>query len=149
MPKHRGDLVSPNVLGQYRAEIPSQPEIKQEATARNIGSTTTKSSCTTFVSGCSLRIHFQWIENDYLHATIHCVSCSFFCSKRDCYISSFGLIAGVYYLYQSFCAFKSGIPFGEIGELNKAVCFIIFPFVAYLVSYVCEKIHIYFEENAY
>lgn len=83
MPKHRGDLVSPNVLGQYRAEIPSQPEIKQEATARNIGSTTTKSSCTTFVSGCSLRIHFQWIENDYLHATIHCVSCSFFCSKRD------------------------------------------------------------------
>ena len=27
--------------------------------------------------------YFQWIENDYLHATIHCVSCSFFCSKRD------------------------------------------------------------------
>ena len=23
------------------------------------------------------------LENDYLHATIHCVSCSFFCSKRD------------------------------------------------------------------
>ena len=41
------------------------------------------------------------------------------------------------------------VQFGEIGELNKAVCFIIFPFVAYLVSYVCEKIHIYFEENAY
>ena len=83
--------------------------------------------------------YFQWIENDYLHATIHCVSCSFFCSKRIGYISSFGLIAGVYYLYQSFCAFKSGIPFGEIGELNKAVCFIIFPFVAYLVSYVYAK----------
>lgn len=26
---------------------------------------------------------FQWVENDYLHATIHCVSCSFICSKRD------------------------------------------------------------------
>ena len=46
--------------------------------------------------------YFQWIENDYLHATIHCVSCSFFCSKGIGYISSFGLIAGVYYLYQSF-----------------------------------------------
>lgn len=81
-----------------------------------------------------------------LSIAFHAVS---FVAKGIGYISSFGLIAGVYYLYQSFCAFKSGIPFGEIGELNKAVCFIIFPFVAYLVSYVCEKIHIYFEENAY
>lgn len=81
-----------------------------------------------------------------LSIAFHAVS---FVAKWIGYISSFGLIAGVYYLYQSFCAFKSGVPFGEIGELNKAVCFIIFPFVAYLVSYVCEKIHIYFEENAY
>lgn len=81
-----------------------------------------------------------------LSIAFHAVS---FVSKGISYISSFGLIAGVYYLYQSFCAFTSGVPFGEIGELNKAVCFIIFPFVAYLVSYVCEKIHIYFEENAY
>ena len=59
------------------------------------------------------------------------------------------LIAGVYYLYQSFCAFKSGVPFGEIGEFTKAVGFIVFPFIAYLVSYVSEKIYTYFEENAY
>lgn len=81
-----------------------------------------------------------------LSIAFHAVS---FVAKGIGYISSFGLIAGVYYLYQSFCAFKSGIPFGEIRELNKAVCFIIFPFVAYLASYVCEKIYIYFEENAY
>ena len=62
---------------------------------------------------------------------------------------AFGLIAGVYYLYQSFCAFKSGVPFGEIGELSKAVGFIVFPFIAYLVSYVSRKIYTYFEENAY
>ena len=129
MPKHRGDLVSPNVLGQYRAEIPSQPEIKQEAVA------------SVFIfSGLRTIIYTP------LSIAFHAVS---FVAKGIGYISSFGLIAGVYYLYQSFCAFKSGIPFGEIGELNKAVCFIIFPFVAYLVSYVCEKIHIYFEENAY
>ena len=42
-------------------------------------------------------------------------------------------------MYQSFCAFKSGVPFGEIGELSKAVGFIVFPFIAYLVSYVSRK----------
>ena len=52
-------------------------------------------------------------------------------------------------MYQSFCAFKSGIPFGEIGELSKAVGFIVFPFIAYLVSYVSREIYTYFEENAY
>ena len=46
-----------------------------------------------------------------LSIAFHAVS---FVAKGIGYISSFGLIAGVYYLYQSFCAFKSGIPFGEI-----------------------------------
>lgn len=80
-----------------------------------------------------------------LSIAFHAVS---FVAKGIGYISSFGLIAGVYYLYQSFCAFKSGVPFGEIGELSKAVGFIVFPFIAYLVSYVTEKIYTYFEENA-
>ena len=81
-----------------------------------------------------------------LSIAFHAVS---FVAKGIGYISSFGLIAGVYYLYQSFCAFKSGVPFGEIGELSKAVGFIVFPFIAYLVSYVSRKIYTYFEENAY
>ena len=37
----------------------------------------------------------------------------------------------------------------EIRELSKAVGFIVFPFIAYLVSYVSRKIYTYFEENAY
>lgn len=37
----------------------------------------------------------------------------------------------------------------KIGELSKAVSFIVFPFIAYLVSYVSRKIYTYFEENAY
>ena len=37
----------------------------------------------------------------------------------------------------------------KIGELSKAVGFIVFPFIAYLVSYVSRKIYTYFEENAY
>lgn len=80
-----------------------------------------------------------------LSIAFHAVS---FVAKGIGYISSFGLIAGVYYLYQSFCAFKSGIPIGEIGELSKAVGFIVFPFIVYLISYVCEKIYTYLEENA-
>lgn len=66
-----------------------------------------------------------------LSIAFHAVS---FVAKGIGYISSFGLIAGVYYLYQSFCAFKSGVPFGEIGELSKAVGFIVFPFIAYIAS---------------
>lgn len=81
-----------------------------------------------------------------LSIAFHAVS---FVAKRIGYIFSFGLIAGVYYLYQSFCAFKIGVPFGEIGELSKAVGFIVFSFIAYLVSYVSRKIYTYFKENAY
>ena len=46
-----------------------------------------------------------------LSIAFHAVS---FVEKGIGCISSFGLIAGVYYLYQSFCAFKSGVSFGEI-----------------------------------
>ena len=81
-----------------------------------------------------------------LSIAFHAVS---FVAKGIAYISSFGLIAGVYYLYQSFCAFKSGVPFGKIGELSKAVGFIVFSFIAYLISYISRKIYTYFEENAY
>ena len=45
-----------------------------------------------------------------------------------------------------------GKKFAELGfgtVMTKAVGFIVFPFIAYLVSYVSEKIYTYFEENAY
>lgn len=81
-----------------------------------------------------------------LSIAFHAVS---FVTKGICYISSFGLIAGIYYLYQSSCAFRSGAALGEIAELNKAISFLVFPFIAYLVSYICEKIYNYFERNAF
>lgn len=81
-----------------------------------------------------------------LSIAFHAVS---FVAKGIGYISSFGLIAGIYYLYQSFCAYRSGVALGEIAELNKAISFLVFPFIAYLVSYVCEKIYNYFERNAF
>ena len=122
-------------------------EIREERLAREIGRKFTELGFGTVQTDEEYeKSKKNFKKNTPLSIAFHAVS---FVAKGIGYISSFGLIAGVYYLYQSFCAFKSGIPFGEIGELNKAVCFIIFPFVAYLVSYVCEKIHIYFEENVY
>ncbi len=84
---------------------------------------------------------FSGLENDYLHATIHCVSCSFFCSKGIGYISSFGLIAGVYYLYQSFYCFQERYSVWrnrriEQGSMLHHLSFLLL----ILVSYVCEKI---------
>lgn len=56
-------------------------------------------------------------------------------------ISSLGLIAGVYYLYQSFSALSKGIPFAEIDTFGKAVPFIIFPFIAYGLSVVLGRLY--------
>ena len=64
-------------------------------------------------------------------------------------ISSLGLIAGVYCLYQSFCALKDGVPWGEIETLSQAGSFIVFPFIAYFVAEVTERIWIYLHDNAF
>ena len=71
-----------------------------------------------------------------------------FVSKGIGYISSFGLIAGVYFLYQSFSAMKSGVPFSEVDTFGKAISFIIFPFIAYGISVIAEKVWLYLEEKA-
>lgn len=77
-----------------------------------------------------------------LSIAFHAVS---FVSKGIGYISSFGLIAGVYYLYQSFSALFKGVPFAEVDTFGKAFSFIIFPFIAYGISVVTEKVWLYLE----
>lgn len=81
-----------------------------------------------------------------LGIAFHAVS---FVARGIGYISSFGLIAGAYYLYQSICAFTDGVAIGEIDIIRKAVAFIIVPFTAYTVSVIAEKLQNYFEENAF
>ena len=56
-------------------------------------------------------------------------------------ISFVGLIAGVYYLYQSLSAVKSGVPFSEVDTFGKALSFIIFPFIAYGVSELLDMLY--------
>ncbi len=81
-----------------------------------------------------------------LGIAFHAVS---FVARGIGYISSFGLIIGVYYLYQSICAFTDGVPIGEIATIRKAVAFMIVPFIAYAVSVIAEKLQSYFEGNAF
>lgn len=56
-------------------------------------------------------------------------------------ISFVGLIAGVYYLYQSFCAMKNGVPFAEVDTFGKAISLIIFPFIAYGVAEILDVLY--------
>ena len=80
-----------------------------------------------------------------LSIAFHAIS---FVSKGVGYISSFGLIAGFYYLYQSFSALFKGVAFADIESFGKAVPFIIFPFIAYGISVVTEKVWLYLESQS-
>ena len=80
-----------------------------------------------------------------LSIAFHAIS---FVSKGVGYISSFGLIAGFYYLYQSFSALFKGVAFAEIESFGKAVPFLIFPFIAYGISVVTEKVWLYLESQS-
>lgn len=63
-------------------------------------------------------------------------------------VSSFGLVLGFYRLYQSFVAFKNGVPLGEIDTIGKALPLIFVPFIAYAVSEITGRIYEYFEMKA-
>ena len=65
------------------------------------------------------------------------------------YISSFGLILGAYYLYQSFSDFMNGVAISEIDTIKKAFVLIIFPFIAYSISIIAEKLYHYFDDNSF
>ena len=92
---------------------------------------------------------FQQIADDHLHATIHCVSCSFFCRKMNWLYFFFRTDCRSLLFVSVFLCFQERCFVWEIEELSKAVGFIVFPFIAYLVSYVSRKIYTCFEENAY
>ena len=80
-----------------------------------------------------------------LSIAFHAIS---FVSKGIGYISSFGLIIGFYYLYQSFSALFKGVAFAEIETFGKAVPFLAFPFIAYGVSVVTGKVWLYLESQS-
>ena len=80
-----------------------------------------------------------------LSIAFHAIS---FVSKGIGYISSFGLLIGFYYLYQAFSALFNGVAFAEIETFGKAVPFLIFPFIAYGISVVTEKIWLYLESQS-
>lgn len=80
-----------------------------------------------------------------LSIAFHAIS---FVSKGIGYISSFGLLIGFYYLYQSFSALFKGVAFAEIETFGKAVPFLVFPFIAYGVSVVTEKVWLYLEAQS-
>lgn len=58
-------------------------------------------------------------------------------------ISFLGLIAGAYYLYQSFSAMAKGVPFADIDTFSKAIPFIIFPFIAYAVAELLNRAYLW------
>lgn len=80
-----------------------------------------------------------------LSIAFHAIS---FVSKGIGYISSFGLLIGFYYLYQSFSALFKGVSFAEIETFGKAVPFLVFPFIAYGISVVTEKVWLYLESKS-
>lgn len=80
-----------------------------------------------------------------LSIAFHAIS---FVSKGIGYISSFGLLIGFYYLYQSFSALFKGVAFAEIETFGKSVPFLIFPFIAYGISVVTEKVWLYLESQS-
>ena len=81
-----------------------------------------------------------------LSIAFHAVS---FIARGIGFISSFGLIVSVYYFYQSFCAFSNGTPLKEINTIEAAIMFLIFPFIAYGIAEITERIYGYFEDNAF
>ena len=72
-----------------------------------------------------------------------------FVAKIVGFLSAFGLIPGVYLLYKSVMAVIGGTPFGEVNTFEKAGTLIIVPFIAYTIAVIAERIHDYFEDNAF
>lgn len=81
-----------------------------------------------------------------LSTAFHLVS---FVSRGIGFIASFGLIVGVYNLYQSFVAFRNNVPLAEIETLSKGVSFIILPFIVYAIAEITERIYVWFEDNTF
>ena len=72
-----------------------------------------------------------------------------FAARGAGYISSFGLIAGAYYLYQSLAAFQNHVPLAEINTLPKALILTALPFGIYTIAELCGGIYNWLDENAF
>ena len=70
-----------------------------------------------------------------------------FISKIIGGVSAIGMLAGFWYAYKAFHAWKSGMTLSEITEIRSALVFLIFPFIAYSISVIAEKAWAYFEDN--
>lgn len=81
-----------------------------------------------------------------LSIAFHAVS---FVARGIGFVSSFGLIAGVYYLYQSFVAFRNGVPLAEIETLLTGIELVVAPFIIYAIAEISERIYHWFENNAF
>lgn len=81
-----------------------------------------------------------------LSIAFHAVS---FVTRGIGFISAFGMLLGGYYVYQGFVAAGNGAAFGEIVFFQKAVPYFIFPFIAYGISVVTERIYLFFKDNAF
>lgn len=81
-----------------------------------------------------------------LSIAFHAVS---FVSRGIGFIASFGLIAGVYYLYQSFVAFRNNVPLAEIEVLSKGILLTVLPFIVYAIAEITERLYRWFENNAF
>ena len=62
-------------------------------------------------------------------------------------IASVAMIYGIYCGYKAFTALRAGEAFS--GDLKTAVMLIIFPFAAFAIAVIAEKLWSYFEDNRY
>lgn len=62
-------------------------------------------------------------------------------------VASVLMIAGVYYAYVSFVAWRNKMDFAS--DAKTAITLILFPFIVYAIAFMSEKAWDYFEDNAY
>lgn len=81
-----------------------------------------------------------------LSIAFHAVS---FVSRGIGWVSAFGMLIGGYHIYQGIASVIHGSSFSKVDSFEKAIPFLIAPFIAYGISEVTEKIYRYFEDNAF
>ena len=72
----------------------------------------------------------------------HILSCAF---KFAGYITSIGLPYGVYCTYKTIVQLKAGVPLAEIRQTTFVCLFVIFPFTAFALNLVLDKLSEYLE----
>ena len=81
-----------------------------------------------------------------LSIAFHAVS---FVARGVGFVSAFGMLVGCYHVYKGITAVMGGAAFGNVDSFGKAIPFFVFPFIAYGVSEVTDRIYRYLENNAF